>query len=158
MKELDKVIEDLKAEIKADTDAEMMRLYSEHGVTESAIMVDGVRVGMRKIIMTKPAFRIYDEQAFIEFATDNGLDGLTQLIIKPADNYAEFLTVGADGLPYLLDSNAVVPGVVFEPARPRCVQVKGCDPETVAAAMHIELQDGRGVFGLLAEGANDVNR
>lgn len=135
-------------ELKTDDDAETRELYVMHGVTERAIMIDGQRVGMRKICLTKPAPVVIDAAAFIDCAVTNGLYDLLQ----PANGLENVLTYNPaeDSFTYA-DTPLVVPGVMLEPSRVKCIQIRGCKLQDVADAMHINLAESP-VYALLNGG------
>lgn len=140
-------------ELRTDTDAAMLDAFNSDRTTERGIFLNGQRVGSQKVQTTTPGFTIIDERAFIGFAVDNGLDMLYQL--KPSKDWAAYIELGADDEPYFQGTDAVVPGAAWEPARAKCVQVLKCEPEAVAAALHIQLNEGSLVAGLLGGVDND---
>lgn len=154
LKALETAVKQRLKELRTDSDADMMRLYNESGVTERAIMADGVRVGMVKVPLSQPRFTIIDEAAFLEFAQDNQLDALIETQVKPADGWQDFAELRADGVVYLVGTGAPLPGVIYEPARPMSPQIRGCKPADVAAALHIQL-DTNSIAGFLGGGNND---
>lgn len=140
-------------ELRLDTDAEMLEAFNTSSVTERGLFLNGHRVGSQKVQVTTPTFAIVDEAAFVDFATDNGLEELVQIV--PSKNWSDYIELGADNEPYLAGTGAIVPGVVWEPARVKCVQVLKCEPKDVAAALHIQLDGYSVVAGLLGGGADE---
>lgn len=134
-------------ELRIDADAEMLNAFEEFDVTERGMFLNGHRVGSQKVQVTTPGFAIFDEREFLDFVTDNGLEEMFQIV--PSKEWADYVELGADGMPYLIGSDAVIPGVVWEPARVKCVQILKCNPEDVANALHIQLTDSSLVAGLL---------
>lgn len=133
-------------ELRAETDGELVDAYNGTGLQKVALKVNGTKVGEYTVPLSKPSFKVIDEEAFDGFALDYGLARTELRTVYEGDWQERMTQVG--GKVYLEDSGLEVPGVAYCPERPMTPKVTGCDPrKVIPLAMQLE----GGVAGLLGE-------
>lgn len=150
---LQKAVKARLDEVRAEADAEMRDAFDEGGVTKRALSVGGVKVGDFIVVMESSEWAIADREALEDFTLAYGFatvrrevrpeyraraleivaDALPEAVAETVELdpkwQANVTNVG--GIPFYLDSGAIVPGLSYVGQRPRGTQVRGCKPESV---------------------------
>ena len=154
---LQKLVKQRLDAVRAEADAALVGDYDADGVTKKALKLGSAKVGEYLVVLSPASWAVSDPELFEDFALAYGFasarksikpermhqalaileredESLLEVEVAVDPGWRKLITNTA-GVPTLLDSGEVVPGIELVPESIKCTQVRGCKPEDVIPIM-----------------------